>query len=222
MILLIDNYDSFVHNLARYLVELGVETEVVRNDALTIEQIAARAPQAIVISPGPCTPVEAGVSLEVVRRLGPTIPLLGVCLGHQAIGMALGGRVIRAPQPVHGRTSLVHHAGTPLFTGLPNPFRATRYHSLIVERESLPAELIPVAATADGLIMALEHVTWPVYGVQFHPESILTECGHQLLANFLHLAGIEIDMPSVERLAELPPPPIDRPWPPPDRLPAHW
>lgn len=222
MILLIDNYDSFVHNLARYLVELGVETEVVRNDALSVAQIAARAPQAIVISPGPCTPLEAGVSLDVVRRFGPTIPLLGVCLGHQAIAMALGGRVVRAPEPIHGRTSLVHHESTPLFAGLPNPFRATRYHSLIVERETLPAELIPTAATADGLIMALEHATWPVYGVQFHPESILTEGGHRLLANFLGLAGIEVTAPPTERLAELPPPPTDRPWPPPDRLPAHW
>lgn len=222
MILLIDNYDSFVHNLARYLVELGAETEVVRNDALTVAQIAARRPQAIVISPGPCTPLEAGVSLEVVRQLGPTIPLLGVCLGHQAIAMALGGRVIRAPEPVHGRTSPVQHASTPLFAGLPNPFRATRYHSLLVERDTLPAELIPTAQTDDGLIMAVEHAAWPVYGVQFHPESILTEGGHQLLANFLHLAGLQIPETTVERLAELPPPPADRPWPPPDRLPAHW
>ncbi|HTN01002.1 MAG TPA: aminodeoxychorismate/anthranilate synthase component II [Planctomycetaceae bacterium] len=222
MILLIDNYDSFVHNLARYLVELGVETEVVRNDALTVAQIAARAPQAIVISPGPCTPLEAGVSLDVVRQLGPTIPLLGVCLGHQAIAMALGGRVVRAPQPVHGRTSLVHHESTPLFAGLPNPFRASRYHSLIVERESLPADLIATASTADGLMMALQHAAWPLYGVQFHPESILTEGGHRLLANFLHLAGIEVPAPPTDHLSELPPPPADRPWPPPDRLPAHW
>lgn len=222
MILLIDNYDSFVHNLARYLVELGAETEVVRNDALTVAQIAARQPQAIVISPGPCTPLEAGVSLEVVRQLGRTIPLLGVCLGHQAIAMALGGRVVRAPEPVHGRTSLVWHAGTPLFAGLASPFHATRYHSLLVERDTLPAELVPTAQTADGLIMALEHSAWPVYGVQFHPESILTEGGHRLLANFLRLAGLQIPETTVERLAELPPPPADRPWPPPDRLPAHW
>lgn len=222
MILLIDNYDSFVHNLSRYLVELGAETRVVRNDALTVKEIAALAPQAIVISPGPCTPLEAGVSLDVVRQLGPTIPLLGVCLGHQAIAMALGGRVIRAPEPVHGRTSPVYHEETPLFEGLPNPFLATRYHSLLVQPAALPAELIPTARTADGLIMALEHATWPVRGVQFHPESILTEGGKQLLANFLRLAGMSPSISRIERLAELPPPPADRPWPPPDRLPAHW
>ncbi|MBS0261536.1 MAG: aminodeoxychorismate/anthranilate synthase component II [Planctomycetes bacterium] len=191
MILLIDNYDSFVYNLARYLVELGCQTEVVRNDALMVADVQRLSPQAIVISPGPCTPSEAGISLEVIRECGPRIPILGVCLGHQALAAALGGRVIRAPQPVHGRTSLVHHGGQGLFAGLPNPLRATRYHSLIAEEQSLPACLRITARTADGLPMALAHTTWPAYGVQFHPESILTEAGHRLLANFLRLAGIE-------------------------------
>ena len=153
------------------------------------------APQAIVISPGPCTPNEAGVSLDLIRELGSRIPTLGVCLGHQALAAALGGNVIRAPEPVHGRTSLVQHNGRRLFAGLPNPLRATRYHSLIVEESSLPAELRIVARTADGLPMALEHTAWPAFGVQFHPESILTESGHRLLANFLSLAGVPIGNP---------------------------
>ena len=190
MILLIDNYDSFVFNLARYLAELGCATEVVRNDAISVAEIALRAPAAIVISPGPCTPTEAGISLDLIRELGPHIPILGVCLGHQAIAAALGGNIIRAPEPVHGRTSLVHHDGARLFAGLPNPLCATRYHSLIVEESSLPAELRVTARTAERIPMALEHTTWPTFGVQFHPESILTEGGHQLLANFLQLAGL--------------------------------
>jgi anthranilate synthase/aminodeoxychorismate synthase-like glutamine amidotransferase len=192
MIALIDNYDSFVYNLARYVEELGQETVVVRNDAVSVAEIAAMRPQAIIISPGPCTPSEAGISLDLVRELGPRVPMLGVCLGHQAIAQALGGRVIRAPEPVHGRTSLIEHHGERLFAGLPQPLRATRYHSLIVEESSLPGELKIVARTPDGLPMALEHVTWSLFGVQFHPESILTQDGHRLLANFLKLAGLAV------------------------------
>jgi anthranilate synthase/aminodeoxychorismate synthase-like glutamine amidotransferase len=192
MILLIDNYDSFVYNLARYLAELGCATKVVRNDAATVAEVERLAPQAIVISPGPCTPNEAGISLALMRELGPRVPLLGVCLGHQALGAALGANVIRATEPVHGRTSLVHHNGERLFAGLANPLLAARYHSLIVEEASLPAELTVTARTADGIPMALEHATWPAFGVQFHPESILTDSGHRLLANFLSLAGIPV------------------------------
>jgi len=192
MILLIDNYDSFVYNLARYLAELGCATHVVRNDDVTIAEVERLSPQAIVISPGPCTPREAGISLELIRAVGPRIPILGVCLGHQALAAALGAKIIRAPEPVHGRTSLVQHHGQRLFVGLPNPLPAMRYHSLIVDEPSLPSELRVVARTADGIPMALEHATWPAFGVQFHPESILTEAGHLLLANFLRVAGIEV------------------------------
>lgn len=190
MVLLIDNYDSFVFNLARYLEELGQETVVVRNDALSVGEIAARRPEAIVISPGPCTPDEAGVSLEAIRALSDSIPMLGVCLGHQAMAAALGGKVVRAPEPVHGRTSLIDHDGSGVFAGLPSPFRATRYHSLIVEAGSLPAEWSVTARTEDGIIMGLTHRSRRCYGVQFHPESVLTEYGHQLLKNFLTLAGL--------------------------------
>jgi anthranilate synthase/aminodeoxychorismate synthase-like glutamine amidotransferase len=192
MILLIDNYDSFVYNLARYLDELGCVTRVVRNDAATVAEVERLVPEAIVISPGPRTPNEAGISLELIRKLGPRIPLLGVCLGHQALGATLGASVIRAPEPVHGRTSLIHHNGKRIFAGLANPLRATRYHSLIVEEASLPAELTVTARTSEGIPMALEHATWPAFGVQFHPESILTDSGHRLLANFLTLAGIPV------------------------------
>ena len=190
VIVLIDNYDSFVYNLARYLAELGCATEVVRNDAVSVVAVDRRAPAAIVISPGPCTPNEAGISIDLIRELGPRIPILGVCLGHQALAAALGGNVIRAPEPVHGRTSLIHHNGERLFKGLANPLTATRYHSLIVEESSLPPTLHVTARTAEGSPMALEHTTWPAFGVQFHPESILTEGGHRLLANFLVLAGV--------------------------------
>jgi len=197
MILVIDNYDSFVYNLARYLRELGCAVRVVRNDAMTVAEIAALGPAAIVISPGPCTPSEAGVSVELIRQLGPRIPMLGVCLGHQALAAALGGRVVRAPEPVHGRTSLVEHSRTGLFSGLPNPLRAMRYHSLVVEESSLPAELQVLAQSVDGIPMALEHARWPAFGVQFHPESVLTASGHRLLANFLNLAGIPVrDIPA--------------------------
>ena len=187
MLLLIDNYDSFVHNLARYFVELGCDARVVRNDAVSVSEIQKMNPAAIVISPGPCTPHEAGISLELIRELGSTVPMLGVCLGHQAMAASLGGRVIRASEPVHGRTSLVYHDGRQLFTDLPNPFRATRYHSLIVDEATLPHDLIVTARTDDMVPMALVHKRWPLYGVQFHPESVLTEGGRQMIRNFLEM-----------------------------------
>ncbi len=190
MILLIDNYDSFVFNLARYFRELDCEVAVVRNDATSIETITAMQPEAIVLSPGPCTPHEAGICLEVVQRLGPTVPILGVCLGHQTIAAALGGEVVRAPEPIHGRASLVEHNGEHLFAGLPNPLTATRYHSLIVPEATLPTCLRVTARTTDGLIMGLEHVDWPTFGLQFHPESVLTSGGHRLLENFLETVGL--------------------------------
>jgi anthranilate synthase/aminodeoxychorismate synthase-like glutamine amidotransferase len=187
MILIIDNYDSFTYNLVQYVGELGAEPEVRRNDQVSVEEIARMEPERIVISPGPKTPTEAGICLEVIRKLSDRTPILGVCLGHQAIGQAFGGRVIRAPQIMHGKTSLVSHDGKTVFDGLPNPFPATRYHSLIVERESLPACLEISATSPDGLIMGLRHRKMKVEGVQFHPESILTDAGKQLLANFLRL-----------------------------------
>jgi para-aminobenzoate synthetase component II len=185
MILLIDNYDSFTYNLYQYLCELGAEVVVRRNDKIGLEEIAALAPERIVISPGPCTPHEAGVSIEVIRRFAGEIPILGVCLGHQAIGAAFGGRVVRAPVAMHGKLSRVRHDGQTIFDGLPQEFTATRYHSLIVERETLPDCLEISAETADGLIMGLRHRDFAVEGVQFHPEAILTEHGHELLRNFL-------------------------------------
>ena len=187
MILVIDNYDSFTYNLVQYLGELGADLQVVRNDQTTIEAIAKQAPERIVISPGPKTPSDAGICLEVIRAFSGRIPILGVCLGHQAIGQAFGGQVIRAPQLMHGKTSEIQHDGKTIFAGLPNPFPATRYHSLIVARESLPDCLEVSANTADGLIMGLRHKTMKVEGVQFHPESILTNAGKQLLGNFLQL-----------------------------------
>ena len=190
MILMIDNYDSFTFNLVQYLQALGAEVKVVRNDALTVEEIRALAPERIVVSPGPCTPNEAGVSLEVIRELGATTPILGVCLGHQSIGQAYGGKVVRAGNIMHGKTSHIRHAGRGVFAGLPDRYEATRYHSLVVERGSLPEELEITAWTEnpDGSfeeIMGLRHREHPVEGVQFHPESILTEHGHALLKNFL-------------------------------------
>lgn len=186
VIAVIDNYDSFVYNLVQYLGELGSKVQVLRNDAMTVPELACLRPEAILISPGPCTPDEAGISLEVTRTFAAQgVPILGVCLGHQVIGQAFGGRVVRAPEPVHGKTSLVYHREDLLFQGLPNPFQATRYHSLVVERESLPPELAIIAETDDGLIMGVRHRQYPVAGVQFHPESILTEGGKQILANFL-------------------------------------
>nr|PZN69089.1 MAG: anthranilate/aminodeoxychorismate synthase component II [Bacillota bacterium] len=188
MIVVIDNYDSFTYNLVQCLGELGATLAVYRNDQVSVEQVAAARPEAIVISPGPCTPDEAGISLELIRRLGPTTPILGVCLGHQAIVQAYGGRVVRAPSVMHGKTSRVRHSGEGLFAGLPNPFTAGRYHSLVADRASLPDELVVTAEAEDGVVMAVQHRVHPVYGVQFHPESILTECGPQLLRNFLRLA----------------------------------
>ncbi len=192
MILLIDNYDSFVHNLARYFVRLGQETIVVRNDAANVGSVRARRPDAIVLSPGPCTPNEAGCSLDLVRELHASIPILGVCLGHQTIAAALGGRVVRAVEPMHGRASAVYHDGRGVFQGLANPFHAGRYHSLVAEESSLPDCLTVTARTADGVVMAIEHRTSPVIGLQFHPESVLTEFGYPLLANFLRVAGIDV------------------------------
>lgn len=185
MILIIDNYDSFTYNLVQYLGELGAEIVVRRNDQITLDEIERLNPERIVISPGPKTPDEAGICLDLIRRFSGRKAILGVCLGHQAIGQAFGGKVIRAPRVMHGKTSLVTHDGKTVFSGLPNPFPATRYHSLIVERESLPACLEISATSPDGLIMALRHREWNIEGVQFHPESVLTEAGKQLLANFI-------------------------------------
>ena len=189
MILLLDNYDSFVFNLARYIEELGCPAMVVRSDRISVPEIERLSPAAIVISPGPCTPREAGVSVEVVQRLGATVPILGVCLGHQAIAAAYGGRVDRADEPVHGRTSLIQHSALGLFADLPQPLTVARYHSLIVNETGLPPDLRITARTADGIVMGLEHIRHPVFGVQFHPESILTSGGHLLLSNFLRQAG---------------------------------
>ncbi|MDR3505243.1 MAG: aminodeoxychorismate/anthranilate synthase component II [Acidocella sp.] len=189
MILLIDNYDSFTFNLVQFFGDLGADCLVKRNDALTAEEALALNPEAIVLSPGPCTPNEAGICLDVVRLAAERrVPLFGVCLGHQAIGQAFGGEVIRGAEPVHGKTSPIFHDNTDVFTGLPNPFTATRYHSLIVRRTSLPETLVATAWTEDGTMMGLRHATLPIYGVQFHPESIATSGGHQILGNFLRLA----------------------------------
>ena len=185
MIVVIDNHDSFVHNLARYVRELGWETEVLRSDAVSVEEVAAREPSHIVISPGPCTPNEAGVSVPLVRRLGPAVPILGVCLGHQCIGQAFGGQIVRARRPMHGMASAIAHDGRGLFAGLPNPLSATRYHSLVVEARDLPDDLVVTARSDEGEIMALRHREHPITGLQFHPESILTEHGHDLLRGFL-------------------------------------
>jgi anthranilate synthase/aminodeoxychorismate synthase-like glutamine amidotransferase len=187
MILVLDNYDSFTYNLVQYFGELGAEVLVRRNDEITIDEIRALKPERICISPGPCTPKEAGISNDVIRSFGQTTPLLGVCLGHQCMGDVFGGDVIRAPRLMHGKTSPIHHDGKGVFAGLPNPFEATRYHSLIVKRETFPACLEITAETAEKEIMGLRHREFPVHGVQFHPESILTLEGKKLLANFLRL-----------------------------------
>jgi anthranilate synthase/aminodeoxychorismate synthase-like glutamine amidotransferase len=186
MILVLDNYDSFTYNLVQYLGELGAKIEVRRNDQLTVDEVENLAPERIVISPGPCTPKEAGISVPLIQRLAGKIPILGVCLGHQSIGEAFGGNVVRAPYLMHGKTSTIHHDGKTIFEGVPQDFTATRYHSLIVERDSLPAGLEISAETSDGLIMGLRHTKHRVEGVQFHPESILTDTGKTLLRNFLN------------------------------------
>ena len=187
MILLLDNYDSFTYNLAQYLGELGCQVEVHRNDRISVGQIAQRKPERIVISPGPCTPQQAGISVELIQTLAGKFPILGVCLGHQAIGAAYGGKIVRAPKLFHGKTSQIRHNGKGVFADLANPFTATRYHSLIVEKKSLPRELEITAETDDGVIMGLQHRRYKLAGVQFHPESVLTESGKQLLQNFLAL-----------------------------------
>ena len=198
MLVLIDNYDSFTYNLVHFLGELGTASEVVRNDKTTADAVLEMKPKAIVLSPGPCTPNEAGVCLDLIEKAAGKVPLLGVCLGHQAIGQAYGGKVIRAPLPMHGKLSQIRHTDKGVFKGLPQPVEVTRYHSLIVERETLPDCLEITAETDDGIIMGLQHKTHPVHGVQFHPESIASQKGHALLANFLELAGLDprrIDTP---------------------------
>jgi anthranilate synthase/aminodeoxychorismate synthase-like glutamine amidotransferase len=189
MLLVIDNYDSFTYNLVQYLGEMGQDVRVVRNDEIPAAEIATLAPSHIVISPGPCTPNEAGISLEVIKTYAGKIPILGVCLGHQAIGQAFGGKVVRAARVMHGKTSQISHDGKGLFTGLPNPFQATRYHSLLIERASVPDSLDVTAQTAENEIMAVRHKTLPVEGVQFHPESFLTTSGKDLLRNFIERRG---------------------------------
>lgn len=216
MILLIDNYDSFVFNLARYFERLGARTEVVRNDAIDVESIRRLRPAGIVLSPGPCTPQEAGASLDIVTRLYREFPMLGVCLGHQTIAAALGGRVVRAESPMHGRASDITHDAQGIFAGLPSPLRVGRYHSLVVEPSTLPIHIVGTAWTADGVLMALAHREQPVFGVQFHPESILTDHGYQILANFLTLAegtaprpnSISEHAPTTRKPAPLPTRPV--------------
>ncbi|MGZ3277166.1 MAG: anthranilate synthase component II [Caulobacteraceae bacterium] len=191
MILVIDNYDSFTYNLVHYLNELGAETRVYRNDAITTDQALAMKPQAVLLSPGPCTPDEAGICLDLLSRAPRDLPILGVCLGHQAMGQAEGGKVIRAKTLMHGKTDSIHHNGGGIFKDIPSPFTATRYHSLAIDRSSLPNTLEVTAWTDDGEIMGVQHRDRPMYGVQFHPESIATQYGHEMLANFLDLAGVD-------------------------------
>jgi len=191
MILVIDNYDSFTYNLVHYLNELGAETHVVRNDAIGVTEALGMRPQGVLLSPGPKTPNEAGICLALLEAAPADLPIFGVCLGHQAIGQAYGGKVVHAQALMHGKTSSIHHDGKGVFAGLKNPFTATRYHSLSVRKEDLPADLEVTAWTEDGEIMGVQHRTRPVFGVQFHPESIATECGYDLLANFLEIAGVK-------------------------------
>ena len=191
MILVIDNYDSFTYNLVHYLNELGAETRVYRNDAITVDQALALKPQAVLLSPGPCTPDEAGICLDLLTRAPRDLPILGVCLGHQAMGQAEGGKVIRAKTLMHGKTDSIHHNSAGVFKDIPSPFTATRYHSLAIDRSSLPNTLEVTAWTDDGEIMGVQHKDRPMYGVQFHPESIATQYGHEMLANFLDLAGVD-------------------------------
>jgi anthranilate synthase component 2 len=189
VIVLIDNYDSFTFNLFHYLGELGAEVVVHRNDKIAVKDVVAADPDAIVLSPGPCTPDDAGICLDLIKRASPTIPIFGVCLGHQAIGQVFGGKVVRAPVPVHGKMSLIKHHGAGVFRGINGPFQATRYHSLVVDRATLPSELSSVAETDDHLVMGMAHTRLPVHGVQFHPESIASEHGHLILRNFLDIAA---------------------------------
>jgi anthranilate synthase/aminodeoxychorismate synthase-like glutamine amidotransferase len=188
MILLIDNYDSFTFNLVHFLGDLGAHCDVRRNDTLSVDEALALEPEAIVLSPGPCTPNEAGICVELIREAAGRIPVLGVCLGHQAVGQAFGGAVVRAPVPMHGKLSRISHQGSDIFAGIESPFEATRYHSLIVERDSMPDVLVPTAFTEDGIVMGLRHRRFPVFGVQFHPESIASQHGHAILGNFLAIA----------------------------------
>ena len=196
MIILIDNYDSFTWNLYHYLGELGAETVVHRNDAISVGQVLSARPEAIVLSPGPCTPNEAGICLDLIAQARGAVPILGVCLGHQAIGQAYGGRVVRADKLMHGKLSRIRHGGAGIFRGIPDDFEATRYHSLVVERHTLPDCLEVTAETGDGVIMGLSHKSHPIHGVQFHPESIASEHGHRLLRNFLSLARSEASVPA--------------------------
>jgi anthranilate synthase/aminodeoxychorismate synthase-like glutamine amidotransferase len=200
MILLIDNYDSFVYNLARYVRELGETPLVRRHDAITVDEVLGLAPSHIIISPGPCSPREAGISTELVRRVGGRVPILGVCLGHQCIGAAYGGEIVRAGVPMHGKISRIHHEEAGIFAGLPSPFIATRYHSLVIAPASIPTSLRVTATSEDGEIMAVQHAVHPVYGVQFHPESVLTEHGYRLLDHFLH--GVPSSPREVPRAAD--------------------
>jgi anthranilate synthase/aminodeoxychorismate synthase-like glutamine amidotransferase len=201
MILLIDNYDSFTFNLVHFMGDVGGRCEVVRNDKLTVAEALARQPEAIVLSPGPCTPNEAGICLDLIAAAAGLFPILGVCLGHQAIGQAFGGDVVRAPLPMHGKLSAISHDGDGILRDVPSPFSATRYHSLIVARETMPETLIPTAWTDDGLVMAMRHRDLPIHGVQFHPESIASEHGHRILANFLAIARGSNDRGSVSSAA---------------------
>ena len=198
MLTLIDNYDSFTYNLVHFLGELGASARVYRNDKISVDEVMAEKPSAIVLSPGPCDPDRAGICLDLIKRAGPEVPILGVCLGHQAIGQVYGGRIVRAPTLMHGKLSKVHHTGQGVFEGIAQDFSATRYHSLIIDRASLPEELEITATTNDGLIMGVRHKSYPVHGVQFHPESIASEHGHQLLANFLDLARVDRRIRGVE------------------------
>jgi anthranilate synthase component 2 len=191
MLTLIDNYDSFTYNLVHFLGELGASARVYRNDKISVDEVMAEKPSAIVLSPGPCDPDRAGICLDLIKRAGPDVPILGVCLGHQAIGQVYGGRIVRAPTLMHGKLSKVHHTGQGVFEGIAQDFSATRYHSLIIDRASLPPELEITATTHDGVIMGVRHKSYPVHGVQFHPESIASEHGHQLIANFLDLARVD-------------------------------
>lgn len=193
MILVIDNYDSFVHNLARYFHQLGCPTEVVRNDKINVDQVTKLNPAGIVISPGPCTPDQAGCSIALVKQFSATVPVLGICLGHQVIVQAFGGSIVLANEPVHGRQSVVHHTGSRMFESIPSRFVAGRYHSLVADTGKLPSEFKATARTDDGTVMAVEHETLPVVGLQFHPESILTECGYRLLINFMNISGIPVE-----------------------------